>query len=140
MGKNMKKYVFKNQALENAFRVLAKALEIEDFDKQFKESLDDELPYFSFYRKNEEKPVFSFSANLLECIEVYDPNGWNDQKITPPRFAHFRYSQPYLVETEKSHFVEGVFDFDSETWHENRNNTLVSCSRYREMPVGFFER
>ena len=74
----------------------------------------------------------------LKDIKDYNPNGWNDQKITPPRFAHFRYSQPYLVETSKSHFVEGVFDFDSRTWHENCNNCLVDCTRYREMPVGFF--
>ena len=45
----MKKYVFKDRAVENAFRLIAKALDIENFDEQFKESLDNKLPYISFY-------------------------------------------------------------------------------------------
>ena len=134
----MKKYVFKDRAVENAFRLIAKALDIENFDEQFKESLDNKLPYISFYIGKEEKPVFTFSVELLECFEVYDPNGWNDRTVMPPRFVNLRYSQPYLVETSKSHFVEGIFDFETKTWHENCDNNLVDCSRYREMPVGFF--
>ena len=137
----MKKYVFKDQALENAFRVIAKALEIEDFDKQFKESLDDELPYFSFYRENEEKPVFSFSANLLECIEVYDPNGWNDRTVIPPQvIAGLRYSDPYLVENAMGYYLAAIFDFRQNAWLDNRDLEIVTCSRYREVPNGFFER
>lgn len=137
----MKKYVFKDQAVENAFQVIAKALEIEDFDKQFKESLDDELPYFSFYLKNEEKPVFSFSANLLECIEVYDPNGWNDRTVIPPQvIAGLRYSEPYLVENAMGYYVAAIFDFRQNAWVDNRDLEIVTCSRYRGVPNGFFER
>ena len=135
----MKKYVFKDQAVENAFQVIAKALEIEDFDKQFKESLDDELPYFSFYLKNEEKPAFSFSAKLLECIEVYDPNGWNDRTVIPPQvIAGLRYSDPYLVENAMGYYVAAIFDFRQNAWVDNRDLDIVSCSRYREVPNGFF--
>lgn len=135
----MKKYVFKDQAVENAFQVIAKALEIEDFDKQFKESLDDELPYFSFYLKNEEKPVFSFSANLLECIEVYDPNGWNDRTVIPPKVIEgLRYSEPYLVENPMGYYVAAIFDFRQNAWVDNRDLGIVGCLRYREVPNGFF--
>lgn len=134
----MKKYVFKDQAVENAFQIVAEQLGIENFDEQVKESFEQKTPYVSIYKDDEEKPAFAISTDLFESVEVYDPNDWNDQTIIPPRFSHFRYSQAFLVETSKSHFVEGVFDFDTRTWHENANNCLVDCSRYREMPVGFF--
>lgn len=134
----MKKYVFKDQAVENAFRFIAGQFEIQDFDKQIEESFEQKTPYVSIYKDYEEKPAFTISTDLFESIEVYDPNGWNDRTVMPPQFAHFRYSQPYLVETSKGHFVEGVFDFETKEWRGNRDNNIVDCSRYREMPVGFF--
>ena len=134
----MKKYVFKDQAIGNAALFIAGKLGIEDFDEQVKESFDEKFPYVNFYRKNDEKPVFTISTDLFESVEVYDPDGWNNRTVMPPRFAHFRYSQQYLVETSKSHFVEGIFDFETKTWHENCDNNIVDCSRYRQMPVGFF--
>ena len=135
----MKKYVFKDQAVENAFRSIAKALEIEDFDKQFKESLDNKLPYISFYIGKEEKPVFTISTDLFECVEVYDPNGWNDRTVMPPQvIAGLRYSDPYLVENAMGYYVAAIFDFRQNAWVDNRYLDIVTCSRYREVPNGFF--
>ena len=134
----MKKYVFKDQAVENAFRFIAGQFEIKDFDEQIKDGFDNSLPFIGIYRGKEEKPTFAISTDLFESVEVYDPDGWNNRTVMPPRFGNFRYSQPFLVETSKSHFVEGIFDFETKEWRENRDNNIVDCSRYREMPVGFF--
>lgn len=134
----MKKYVFIDQGIGNAFKFIAEELEIEDFDKQIEESFEQKTPYVSIYKDDEEKPVFTISTDLFEYVGVYDPDSWNNRTVMPPRFANFRYSQPYLVETSKSHFVEGIFDFTTKTWHENCDNNIVDCIRYREMPVGFF--
>lgn len=134
----MKKYVFKDQGIGNAFKFIAEELEIEDFDKQIKESFEQKTPYVSIYQDDEEKPAFTISTDLFESVEVYDTNGWNDERVTPPRFEHFRYSQSYLVESTRGNFVEGVFDFENEVWVNKNNNFIIFCIRYREVPNGFF--
>lgn len=127
----MKKYVFKDRAVENAFRLIAKALDIENFDEQFKESLDNKLPYISFYIGKEEKPVFSFSANLLECIEVYDPNGWNDAYVLPPEDPGLKWRSANLIIEDAFGLLHfGFYHFDSRRWRDVRAGIDITCKRY----------
>lgn len=118
----MKKYVFIDQALEKAFRSIAEELEIEDFDKQIKENFEQKTPYVSIYQDDEEKPAFTISADLFECVEVYDPANWNVSFIEPPRCFEFRYSAFYLAKVGKYTYMKVRYDFLRKTWLDLDDN------------------
>lgn len=135
----MKKYVFIDQGIGNAFKFIAEELGIEDFDKQIKENFEQKTPYVSIYQDDEEKPAFTISPDLFESVEVYDPNGWNSRGVTPPQvIAGLRYSDPYLVENAMGYYLAAIFDFHQNAWLDSRDLDIVTCSRFREVPVGFF--
>lgn len=135
----MKKYVFKDQGIGNAFKFIAEELKIQDFDKQIEESFEQKTPYVSIYKDDEEKPAFTISTDLFESVEVFDPDGWNDRSVMPPQvIAGLRYSDPYLVENAMGYYVAAIFDFLQNAWVDNRDLDIVTCSRYREVPNGFF--
>lgn len=136
----MIKYVFKDKFHEKAVRNFCEQIGVLEVDEQVKESLDDKLPYVSFYRKGEIQPIFTLSADNFESAEVYDPNGWNASYIVPPCFfVEFRFSGNYLACIDENSYMKVKYDFEEKKWVDD-DNRPVDIRSYRSVEIGFWPK
>lgn len=129
----MAKYKFKNAEVEKALRLVAKELGIEneDFDKQI-----DEWGFFDMiYVDDEVDAVLCFSTDLIEEIEEFDPDCWNNSNVEPPKDEYFKKNSPFmLVEDTNEVPFKAFFDFEKKAWIDTANLSEITCLRYRLYP------
>ena len=129
----MAKYVFKNPEVEKALRLVAKELGYsdEEFDQILKTW--EGMTNVSFMYKGLE--LLSFSDDLLEKVKEFNPNGWNESDVEPPRDSDFKDNSPLLLVEDPSAFpYKAYFDFERKAWFDARENKKIVCARYRTYP------
>lgn len=127
------KYKFKNAEVEKALRLVAKELGIND------ESFDKQIDEWGFadtvYMDDGNRDVLFFPTDLIEEIEDFNPYGWNDPDVEPPKDQDDDESSPVmLVENDDGDPTKGYFDFIDKEWRQLGTDELIECSRYRLYP------
>jgi len=128
------KYKFKNAEVEKALRLVAKELGInnESFDKQI-----DEWGFAdTVYMDDGYRDVLRFTTDLIEEIEEFNPNGWNDSDVIPPKDEDDRgMSKIMLIENDDNYPQKGYFNFVLNCWCELGTCEEIECLRYRLYPT-----
>lgn len=130
----MDKYVFKNPEVEKALRFVAKELGYsdEDFDQQVEIWSNGS----TIWIMGEGREDLDFPSSLLKKVKEFDPNGWNDADVEPPRHSHFKDKSPVmLLETPLGIPYKAFFDFDVNVWVDNDDHEVIPCKRYRLYPA-----
>lgn len=128
------KYKFKNAEVEKALRLVAKEVGITDesFDKQIEEWAFASL----IYMDDGEHDVLCFSTDLIEEIEEFDPDCWNNSNVEPPKDEYFKKNSPFmLVEDSEGIPHKAFFDFDKNAWTDVNTMSEISCERFRSYPA-----
>lgn len=131
----MSKYVFKNPEVEKALRLVAKELGYsdEEFDSQVKRWGNTTTVRLM----SEDRHFFQFPSDFLKEIDDFNPNGWNEADVEPPRDSDFKDNSPLLLVEDPSAFpYKAYFDFERNAWFEARENKKIVCARYRTYPEG----
>lgn len=130
----MSKYVFKNPEIEKALRLVANELGINDesFDKQ----IDKWWLVDMIYINDGNRDVLCFPTDLIEEIEVFNPYGWNDSDVIPPKDEDDPgTSKIMLIENDDNFPYKGYFNFELNCWCELGTCQEVECLRYRSYPT-----
>ena len=77
------KYKFKNAEVEKALRLVAKELGFSD--DQFDQSIETWSGATSIRITHKGLTLLSFSTDLLKEVKEFNPNGWNDSDVIPPK-------------------------------------------------------
>ena len=131
----MTKYVFKNAEVGKALRLVAKELGYSD------EEFDHQVQYWGHCKTiwieslEDERLSFDFPTSLLLAVKEFDPNGWNEADVEPPRDSDFKDNSPLLLVEDPSAFpYKAYFDFERKAWFDARENKKIVCARYRTYP------
>lgn len=130
----MSKYVFKNPEVEKALRLVAKEFGVDDesFDKQIEEWWLVDM----IYMNDGNRDVLCFPTDLIEEIEEFNPDGWNDSDVIPPEDEEDRgTSKIMLIENNDNYPQKGYFNFLRNRWCELGTCEEIECLRYRLYPV-----
>ena len=127
------KYKFKNAEVEKALRLVANELGInhESFDKQIDEWGFAEMVYMD----DGNRDVLLFPTALIEKVKEFNPNGWNESDVIPPKDPNLEWaSVNLLIEDafDKPHV--GYYHYESRNWVDIRNDMNITCKRYRLYP------
>lgn len=129
----MSKYVFKNPEVEKALRLVAKELGFED--DQFDQSLEIWAGATKVQISYKGQTLLSFSTSLLKEVKQFNPNGWNDSDVIPPKDEEdLGTSKIMLIENNDSFPQKGYYDFETKSWRELGTIEEIECSRYRPYP------
>lgn len=127
----MKKYVFKDRKVEEALRLVAESLGIDDdeFDEEIQRSGNRPRIFFMDGGHN----LLTFSTRLLKEAEEFKPDGWNDCDVVPDQ-CDGGISDDMLVEDCYHRPYRAYFDFYSEKWIDLATHEVIDCYRYRSYP------
>lgn len=129
----MSKYVFKNPEVEKALRLVAKELGFED--DQFDQSLEIWAGATRVQISYKGQTLLSFSTSLLKEVKPFNPDGWNDSDVIPPKDEEdLGTSKIMLIENNDSFPQKGYYDFETKSWRELGTIEEIECSRYRPYP------
>ena len=130
----MSKYVFKNPEVEKALRLVAKELGFSD--DQFDQSLETWSGATSIRITHKGLTLLSFSTDLLKEVKEFNPNGWNDSDVIPPKDEDDPgTSEIMLIENYDNFPYKGYFDFELNCWRELGTYQEAECLRYRSYPT-----
>ena len=130
----MSKYVFKNPEVEKALRLVAKELGFSD--DQFDQSLETWSGATSIRITHKGLTLLSFSTDLLKEVKEFNPNGWNDSDVIPPKDEDDPgTSEIMLIENYDNFPYKGYFDFELNCWRELGTYQEAECLRYRSYPA-----
>ena len=128
------KYKFKNAEVEKALRLVAKELGFSD--DQFDQSIETWSGATSIRITHKGLTLLSFSTDLLKEVKEFNPNGWNDSDVIPPRDEDDRgTSKIMLIENDDNFPYKGYFDFELNCWRELGTYQEAECLRYRSYPT-----
>lgn len=129
----MSKYVFKNPEVEKALRLVIKEFGFQD------DQLDTMLEMWqgrttvSLTYKGQ--TLLSFSTSLLKEVKEFNPYGWNDSDVIPPKDEDDPgTSKIMLIENNDSFPQKGYYDFETKSWRGLGTIEEIECSRYRPYP------
>ena len=130
----MAKYVFKNPEVEKALRLVCKELGVSD--EQFNEHVQNWSYCSTVYIEDEDgNTVIDFPSLLLKKVKEFNPDGWNDAEVIPPKDDQFKsFSKRMLVEDEQGFAKKAIYFFESKQWKECGPLEDIECSRYRLYP------
>lgn len=130
----MSKYVFKNAEVEKSLRLVAKELGFSD--DQFDQSIETWSGATSIRITHKGLTLLSFSTDLLKEVKEFNPNGWNDSDVIPPKDEDDRgTSKIMLIENDDNFPYKGYFDFELNCWRELGTYQEAECLRYRSYPT-----
>ena len=128
------KYKFKNPEVEKALRLVIKEFGFQD------DQLDTMLEIWrggttvSLTYKGQ--TLLSFSTSLLKEVKEFNPNGWNDSDVIPPKDEDDPgTSKIMLIENDDNFPYKGYFDFELNCWRELGTYQEAECLRYRSYPT-----
>lgn len=128
------KYKFKNAEIEKALRLVAKELGFSD--DQFDQSTETWSGATSIRITHKGLTLLSFSTELLKEVKEFNPNGWNDSDVIPPKDEDDRgTSKIMLIENNDNFPYKGYFDFELNCWRELGTYQEAECLRYRSYPT-----
>lgn len=128
------KYKFKNAEVEKALRLVAK--ELGYTDDQFDQSIETWSDTASIRILHEGLILLSFSTDLLKEVKEFNPNGWNDSDVIPPKDEDDPgTSKIMLIENDDNFPYKGYFDFELNCWCELGTCQESECLRYRIYPT-----
>lgn len=128
------KYKFKNAEVEKALRLVAK--EFGFSDDQFDQSLEIWTGATSIRITHKGLTLLSFSTDLLKEVKEFNPYGWNDSDVIPPKDEDDRgTSKIMLIENDDNFPYKGYFDFELNCWRELGTYQEAECLRYRSYPT-----
>lgn len=128
------KYKFKNAEVEKALRLVAKELGFSD--DQFDQSIETWSGATSIRITHKGLTLLSFSTDLLKEVKEFNPNGWNDSDVIPPKDEDDRgTSKIMLIENDDNFPYKGYFDFELNCWRELGTYQEAECLRYRSYPT-----
>lgn len=128
------KYKFKNAEVEKALRLVAKELGFSD--DQFDQSIETWSDTASIRILHEGLILLSFSTDLLKEVKEFNPNGWNDSDVIPPKDENDPgTSKIMLIENDDNFPYKGYFDFELNCWRELGTYQEAECLRYRSYPT-----
>ena len=130
----MSKYVFKNPEVEKALRLVANKLGYSD------EYFDHQVEIWScgknIYLVGEESGDLTFPSSLLKEVKDFNPNGWNDSDVIPPKDEDDPgTSKIMLIENDDNFPYKGYFNFELNCWCELGTCEEIECLRYRSYPT-----
>lgn len=130
----MSRYVFKNPEVEKALRLVAKEFGFQD------DQLDTMLEMWqgrttvSLTYKGQ--TLLSFSTSLLKEVKEFNPYGWNDSDVIPPKDEDDPgTSKIMLIENDDNFPYKGYFNFELNCWCELGTCEEIECLRYRIYPT-----
>ena len=130
----MSKYVFKNPEVEKALRLVAKELGFED--DQFDTSIETWSGATSIRITHKGLTLLSFSTDLLKEVKEFNPYGWNDSDVIPPKDEDDPgTSKIMLIENDDNFPYKGYFNFELNCWCELGTCEEIECLRYRSYPT-----
>lgn len=128
------KYKFKNADVEKALRLVAKELGFSD--DQFDQSIETWSGATSIRITHKGLTLLSFSNDLLKEVKEFNPNGWNDSDVIPPKDEDDPgTSKIMLIENDDNFPYKGYFDFELNRWCELGTCEEIECLRYRSYPT-----
>ena len=130
----MSKYVFKNPEVEKALRLVAKEFGVdnESFDEQIEEWWLVDMVYMN----DGNRDVLCFPTDLIEKVKEFNPYGWNDSDVVPPKDEDDPgTSEIMLIENYDNFPYKGYFDFELNCWCELGTCEEIECLRYRIYPT-----
>lgn len=129
----MSKYVFKNPEVEKALRLVVKELGFSD--DQFDQSLEIWAGATSIRITHKGLTLLSFSTDLLKEVEEFNPYGWNDSDVIPPKDEDDPgTSKIMLIENDDGYPQKGYYNFITKSWRELGTCEEIECKRYRLYP------
>lgn len=130
----MSKYVFKNPEVEKALRLVARELGFSD--DQFDQSIETWSGATSIRITHKGLTLLSFSTDLLKEVKEFNPYGWNDSDVIPPKDEDDRgTSKTMLIENDDNFPYKGYFNFELNCWCELGTCLEIECLRYRSYPT-----
>lgn len=128
------KYKFKNAEVEKALRLVAKELGFSD--DQFDQSIETWSGATSIRITHKGLTLLSFSTDLLKEVKEFNPYGWNDSDVIPPKDEDDPgTSKIMLIENDDNFPYKGYFDFELNCWRELGTYQEAECLRYRSYPT-----
>ena len=131
----MAKYVFKNEEVGKALRLVAKELGYSD------EEFDHQVQYWGhgsiiwIESSEDERSGFDFPTSLLLAVKDFNPEGWNEADAEPPKDPNYKLNSPFmLVEDSEGLPHKAFFDFKKNAWTDAKNMGEITCLRYRLYP------
>lgn len=126
----MSKYVFKNPEVEKALRLVSKELGVSD------EKFDEDVQLWgrcsTIYILDEDgNTVVDFPSILLKEHKEFNPNGWNESDVIPPKDPNLEWASVNLIiedAFDKPHI--GYYHYESKNWVDIRNDMNITCKRY----------
>lgn len=129
----MSKYVFKNPEVEKALRLVAKELGFSD--DQFDLSIETWAGATRVQITHKGLALLAFSTDLLKVVKVFNPNGWNDPDVEPPKDEDDPgTSKIMLIENNDGYPQKGYYSFATKSWRELGTVEEIECNRYRPYP------
>lgn len=129
----MAKYVFKNPEVEKALRLVAKELGVSD--EQFNEHVQNWSCCSTVYIEDEDgNTVIDFPSLLLKKVKEFNPDGWNDAEVIPPKAEDSKTSRVMLIEDMAAYPHKGFYDFANKVWLECGTGNKIKCYRFRLYP------
>lgn len=87
------------------------------------------------YMDDGERNVLFFPTELVEEVEEFNPDGWNDSDVIPPEDETYPgTSGTMLVENEDGWPEKGYYDFREKKWFRSCSREEIECKRYRPYP------
>jgi len=129
------KYKFKNAEVEKALRLVANELGISDerFDKCVQEWGRCSTIYIE---DNDNNTIIDFPALLLKEVKDFNPNGWNDFDVIPPKDPNREWASVNLfIEDAFNKPHVGYYNYESRNWVDIRNDMNITCKRYCLYPT-----
>lgn len=128
------KYKFKNAEIEKALRLVANELGFSD--DQFDQSIETWSGATSIRITHKGLTLLSFSTDLLKEVKEFNPYGWNDSDVIPPKDEDDPgTSKIMLIENDDNFPYKGYFNFELNCWCELGAWQEIECLRYRSYPT-----
>lgn len=130
----MNRYVFKNPEVEKALRLVIKEFGFQD------DQLDTMLEMWqgrtTVSLTDKGQTLLSFSTDLLKEVKEFNPYGWNDSDVIPPKDEDDPgTSKIMLIENDDNLPYKGYFNFELNCWCELGTCEEIECLRYRSYPT-----
>ena len=128
------KYKFKNTEIEKALRLVANELGFSD--DQLDQSIETWSDTASIRVMHMGITLLSFSTDLLKEVKEFNPYGWNDSDVIPPKDENDPgTSKIMLIENDYNLPYKGYFNFELNCWRELGSCQEIECLRYRNYPT-----